>query len=148
MGIILAYLFHRVKQRHLSEFHGWSRTWLDFRDAFGVVWALRVMERVNTMPAAMEAGVRLNWDGFYELLPAPRHATCTTAGEKEATANPSSSHSEFSQSEFSHSEEVETRPASIFAMEPLDAGLRNLMRRFVSKRWLEVRLNVTQNDAE
>jgi hypothetical protein len=123
----------------LSEYHGWSRTWLDFRDAFGVVWALRVMERVNTMPAALDAGVRLNWDGFYELLAAPGHVSCSTGGgEGAAPANQAGT----------LAEEVETRPASIFAMAPLDAGLRNLMRRFVSKQWLEARLKSTQDDAE
>lgn len=43
---------------------GWNRVWLDFRDQFGCVWALRVRERINhaaQQPASLE---RLQWHGF------------------------------------------------------------------------------------
>jgi hypothetical protein len=139
LGFILAYLAQRIRQRELSEFQGWNRTWLDFRDAFGVVWALRVIERVNTMPAAMEAAMRLNWGGFFELIPGAGHASCTTTGVEEAV--PANQVNSFD-------EEIERRPATIFAMAPLDASLRNLMRRFVSKQWLDARLKATRKDAE
>lgn len=138
-GICIAFVSNRRVWKRLSGYRGWNRTWLDFRDAFGVVWALRMMERVNTLPMAMQAGVRLNWGGFYELLPASGHTTCTTTSAEQAVAANQSG---------SLGEEIETHPASTFAMAPLDAGLRNLMRRFVSKRWLEARLNTTQKDAE
>lgn len=41
-----------------------DRAWLDFRDLFGLVWALRVAERVNAVSTQQEWGVSLGWHGF------------------------------------------------------------------------------------
>ena len=41
-----------------------DRVWLDFRDAFGVVWSLRVAERVNSTAAMVGWPVTLGWHGF------------------------------------------------------------------------------------
>ena len=45
---------------------GVNRLWLDFRDAFGVVWAMRVAERVNASSTMYGWGLRLGWSGFQE----------------------------------------------------------------------------------
>ncbi|MBI3838440.1 MAG: hypothetical protein HY288_10970 [Planctomycetia bacterium] len=42
-----------------------DRMWLDFRDAFGVVWSLRVAERINAASAIVGWPVTLGWRGFY-----------------------------------------------------------------------------------
>lgn len=49
-----------------------DRVWLDFRDAYGVVWALRVAERINASARMYDWPVLLGWRGFYPRDP---HAT-------------------------------------------------------------------------
>ncbi|HET6883538.1 MAG TPA: hypothetical protein VFI31_25525 [Pirellulales bacterium] len=38
--------------------------WLNFRDAFGALWGLRVAERVNALAAEQTCVLRLTWHGF------------------------------------------------------------------------------------
>ncbi len=48
---------------------GLDRVWLDFRDAFGLVWSLRVAERMNTSAAMYDWPVQLGWRGFRNREP-------------------------------------------------------------------------------
>ena len=48
---------------------GLNRVWLDFRDAYGLVWSLRVAERMNTSAAMYEWPVQLGWQGFHNREP-------------------------------------------------------------------------------
>lgn len=43
---------------------GWDVVWLEFRNAFGLVWALRVMERVNSTAQLSHWKRELTWFGF------------------------------------------------------------------------------------
>lgn len=62
------------KSPSLSEF---DRRWLDFRDAFGTLWALRILARINQTAELREWPMQLDWSGFVP----------TAAGEaKEPTA--------------------------------------------------------------
>ncbi len=45
----------------LAEF---NRRWLDFRDAFGALWALRILARLNQTAEVSHWPMRLDWAGF------------------------------------------------------------------------------------
>lgn len=51
-----------VRERRGAQ--GYTREWLEFRDVFGVLWALRVAERVNAAAQMYGWPLRLNWTGF------------------------------------------------------------------------------------
>ena len=44
-----------------------DRVWLDFRDMFGVVWGMRVAERINASSSAYGWNIFLGWRGFRAL---------------------------------------------------------------------------------
>ena len=44
-----------------------SQKWLQFRNAFGAFWALRVLQRVNQTAEVQDWPVRLEWSGFRDL---------------------------------------------------------------------------------
>jgi hypothetical protein len=50
----------------LSSSLSWNRLWTDFRNLFGIVWALRIAERVNAQAAKEGWGVRLGMRGFID----------------------------------------------------------------------------------
>ncbi len=64
-----------------SAQEGWDRIWLDFRDMFGVVWGLRVAERINDTARRSNWDVRLRWDGFH-----PDPTTASASGFAAADA--------------------------------------------------------------
>ncbi len=45
---------------------GYDCLWRDFRDRFGVLWAVRVMDRVNAAAVSNQWTFRLTWSGFQE----------------------------------------------------------------------------------
>jgi hypothetical protein len=44
--------------------NGYDKAWLDFRDTFGLFWALRVQERMNAAANEFNGDVKLGWHGF------------------------------------------------------------------------------------
>lgn len=51
----------------------WECVWRDFRDAFGIVWAKRVMDRINEAAKEERWPVRLDLDGFVVVDPIPEN---------------------------------------------------------------------------
>ena len=51
--------------------HALDRAWLDFRDAWGTAWALRVIQRVNASSSMYGWNVVLAWHGFQSVDGAP-----------------------------------------------------------------------------
>jgi len=47
--------------RRFTEF---DQHWLDFRDAYGALWALRILARVNQAAEVQDWPMRLGWSGF------------------------------------------------------------------------------------
>jgi len=54
----------RRRMRHGAFDAGLDRVWLDFRDAFGTAWALRVSQRLNETTTVCRWPLVLTWDGF------------------------------------------------------------------------------------
>ncbi len=104
--------------------NGWNRVWLDFRDSYGVVWGLRVMERMNALANAAGSDINLEWSGFY-VVRNPQHAA--------VAADSSLSTVTFKR--------PESEPATTQQIEPIEAGLRNLLLKFVSSEWIDARLH-------
>jgi len=86
-----------------------SRVWLDFRDDFGAVWGLRVMERMNASSTMYDWPLVLSWSGLV-----PRDDLTDV---------------------------FEAPPA-------LEDSLRTLLRRFVSREWIDERMASQRADAK
>ncbi|MGH7136420.1 MAG: hypothetical protein ACREHD_11820 [Pirellulales bacterium] len=53
-----------VSLRRRKPADTWQATWLDFHDLFGVLWALRVCQRVNAIALEQRSALRLSWHGL------------------------------------------------------------------------------------
>lgn len=96
-----------------------NRLWLDFRDAFGALWALRVAERFNASAVQHEWNVWLSWSGLRQVGGAEND-------KKESGAAAAIS--------------AEARPA-------LHQTLKSLLWRFVSPEWVAERLGSDEASA-
>jgi hypothetical protein len=68
-AIVVAWLTSRRGTRAKNSY---VRLWLDFRDAVGLLWALRVQERVNAAAQQFGWNLELTWGGFLTReAPAP-----------------------------------------------------------------------------
>jgi hypothetical protein len=50
--------------RRPTQAASWDRLWIDFRNTFGAVWGLRVMERFNVALRANDCALQLTWHGL------------------------------------------------------------------------------------
>jgi hypothetical protein len=109
---------------------GWNRVWSDFRNSFGLLWGMRIVERMSVMSYGSKSPVRLSWSGFHASgtahQPAPEMQTANTTmvaatGDRTAVATGNSL----------------AWPETIG---PLEADFRSLLRRFVSNHWIDQRL--------
>ncbi len=62
-----------------------ERLWFWFRDHWGVVWALRVVERFNRSAELARWPVRLTWFGLTPVAPSAAETTSPDEAEVEAT---------------------------------------------------------------
>jgi hypothetical protein len=105
---------------------GWTRVWIDFRDAYGLMWGARVMERIESLLQSPNAAAWLQWDGFH-----------FPSLERNQTGSEDSAPSGNAAAITANQQEASSRNA-IAAVEP---GIRNLLRRFVSNDWIDQRLS-------
>lgn len=63
-----------------------DRVWLDFRDHFGALWALRVIERMNSAATTGRWSHRLHWTGFQLTEVAAGDHGESSVAESEAVA--------------------------------------------------------------
>jgi hypothetical protein len=60
-AIVLAWILAQNRRRSATPL---DQLWFDFRDSFGLFWALKLIERVNDTAEQAEWGFDLGWTGF------------------------------------------------------------------------------------
>jgi hypothetical protein len=81
--VVSYYLPRKEKDNELAPH---DRLWRDFRDAYGLLWGLRVAERFNAQAAASGWPVTLTWRGFRSPT-GDRPATLSPAERQAVTEN-------------------------------------------------------------
>lgn len=113
-----------------------SRAWRDFRDLFGALWALRLLERISAAAHAGRWPVTLHWDGFERVADLSDERRETEARESDAKLHHESPH------ECDRSDAAKPRAAAADPTrdcQPLQIAIDNLLRRFVEDEWLRER---------
>jgi hypothetical protein len=107
----------------LSDPAAWAADqalWRDFRDLFGVVWSLRVIERVNEVARLQHWPCALTWHGLK-----PQNLTYEVPQTRQKIAQPLAASTTVDYSQ---------------ARARLDQTWRTVLRRFVNETWIEQRL--------
>ena len=66
VALVISLISARGASKKMTQLdlHPMDRVWHDFRDMFGMVWSLRIIERVNHLATQEKWGVQLSWSGF------------------------------------------------------------------------------------
>lgn len=96
-----------------------QRCWLDFRDTFGALWALRVAERLNVAARRHRWGIEIHWRG---VMPADRQRDTAAPQEVAGQADPADLAEDDNRDE-----------------QAMRRSLRALLLRFVSPAWIAAR---------
>ncbi len=105
---------------------GWTKVWLDFRDAYGLAWGVRVMERIEALLQSSGVPTRLQWNGF--------RSAAADFSEGDDLKRP---HSALDQTDAAAAPDLVT--GENLTMAAVEPGIRNLLRRFVSNEWIDSR---------
>lgn len=62
--VLLALVARRLQENPARSANSTERLWLDFRDAFGLFWAVRVMARLNAASAQHGWPITVTWRGI------------------------------------------------------------------------------------
>jgi hypothetical protein len=117
-AVCWAYLITAKRRKLLpTAVANWNRAWLDFRNAYGVVWGMRVIERLNVLSFGTGATLRLTWRGFV-----PIESVTAKANPPEQNSN------------------LTTAPVDGDLPEQIERDFRMLLLRFVSNDWIGRRL--------
>ena len=109
-----------------SQAQAANRLWLIFRDLFGIVWAKRVMDRMNLFASREQWNILLTLDGFTE--PSPPHGPDSASQEKKLqNALDSSEHPTKRQRQASEINTTLQRPVTVLCW---------LLTRFAGESWL------------
>jgi hypothetical protein len=111
------WLVHWGDARRLPPPQGIDQLWIDFRDAFGVVWAVRVSQQINAYSEMYGWQVTLSWDGLHTL-------TDGIPGTKVV-------------------DESQLDASTAAALRKM---LRTTLRRFVPPEWIAIRLAAGDDD--
>jgi hypothetical protein len=124
-----------------------DRVWLDFRDAYGALWALRVAERFNASAAMHGWPMRLGWEGLREEAGVRSQEP---AGKGVRSQESGAGQQEAGRRQEVRIEAVGTGQAETNAPRPDDEAavtaamqqnLKTLLWRFVSPEWIDERLD-------
>jgi hypothetical protein len=115
--------------------------WFDFRDAFGTLWGLRVVERFNDTARRSNWPVRLGWRGFeFEtrtpLSPSGRGVWAEGAIESFEPATTSTA-GQASNGTLTYDSNRDKPPPELTTA--MRAAMASLLWRFVSDEWLQRR---------
>lgn len=118
LGLAIALIRYLPDRRQLPQQDRW---WLDFRDLFGAMWALRVMERVNSVAQSQQLRLTLTWWGFQPAMHAEDGQRLGDADRPEGRDS-------------AESPAIESRD-----LELIEKAFRSMLWRFVSEPWIAAR---------
>ncbi|MDX1965112.1 MAG: hypothetical protein SFX18_18355 [Pirellulales bacterium] len=128
----------------------YAAAWREFRDLYGVVWGLRVQERINEVARLQHWGLELTWAGFVPVEepareqlhpqpglnaygriindePVPDQATVAAAPSRD--------------------KKVVAQPPPAETLHQIQQAWETIWRRFVSARWIEERVGLFHNSS-